>query len=280
MRKTIGLIAVALVLFGVPAQAEELALPNPGLLPGHVLYFLDGWAESIQAALTFDPSAKAERLARQAEERLAEARALAARGETERAERTVARYEEQLTKAQAQAEVARIRDDQQAEDVLARVAESTLRHQAVLAEVYERVPEQAKPSIEQAMDRSLRGYEASANALSGQKREELESRTQSLRQQAADRLNVVRGRSGSVETVPADSTQPAQDERAATPVESAVPAPSNDAAVESPQPSTTSSGDPVLDEACVTRIAEGKTSVEKRLTPEEEVRIQRECFSR
>lgn len=48
---------------------------------------------------------------------------------------------------------------------LAKASEATLKHQAVLADVYERVPEQAKGAIQRAIEAGMRGHEETFKAF-------------------------------------------------------------------------------------------------------------------
>jgi len=51
---------------------------------------------------------------------------------------------------------------------MARVGRATSKHLEVLAEVYEKVPEQAKPAIENAMKASVKGHEKAVEVLKAQ----------------------------------------------------------------------------------------------------------------
>ncbi|GAI47624.1 unnamed protein product, partial [marine sediment metagenome] len=109
----------------------------------------------------------AERYATLAAERLAEAQAVVEKGEPELAEKTLARYENQLEKSIARAEkaMAKGKSTEKVMEVLARVGQATSKHLEVLAEVYEKVPEQARPAIENAMKASVKGHEKAVEVL-------------------------------------------------------------------------------------------------------------------
>jgi len=62
------------------------------------------------------------------------------------------------------------------------VAEATLKHQQVLAEVYEQVPESAKSAIAHALEVSSRGYQQALSQLSQQKRDRVTRRLQQQKQ--------------------------------------------------------------------------------------------------
>ena len=145
-------------------QAQEIDLPSPGLTPDSPFYFLERIVEEIGTFFTFGDLKKAERHAALAAERLAEAQAIAGKGKPELTEKTLARYEMQLQNSIARAEKAQTKG-QNTEEVMTRVGQATSKHLEVLAEVYEKVPEQAKPAIENAMEASLKGHEKAVETL-------------------------------------------------------------------------------------------------------------------
>jgi len=130
-------------LFAGAVQAQTNDLPKPGMLPGNPFYFLKSWSEGIGTFFTFGDVAKAERFLNLSEKRSAEANALVAKGKPEIAEKAIGKYQAQLDRALAKAEEAKAKG-LDTDEVLAKVSEATLKHQAVLADVYERVTEQAK----------------------------------------------------------------------------------------------------------------------------------------
>lgn len=144
---------------------EDEELIDPGLLPNHPLYFLKTWSENIQTFFTFGQVNRANRHLALAEKRLAEAKSLMAQGETELAQKIMNRYQEQFAHAFTFAQQAKEKG-QNSDEIMAKIAENTLRHQAVLTRVYEQVPEEAKPAIERAMENSLRGHEQALENIS------------------------------------------------------------------------------------------------------------------
>lgn len=161
MSKTISSILVGLVLLGGAASAQTVDLPSPGIASGSPFFFIERLFENIGTFFTFGDANKARRLIALAEERLAEAKALTERGDSDNAERSSELYEEQFSEAQERAERSRNAD------ALATVTEATSKHFAVLEEVIERVPEQAKDSVRRALENSRQGQVAALQALSG-----------------------------------------------------------------------------------------------------------------
>ena len=164
--KTISLLITLafLISLGPVILAQEIELPDPGLTPDSPFYFLEIIVEEIGTFFTFGDLKKAERHATLAAERLAEAQAMAEKGNPELAEKTLERYGMQLQNSIARAEKAQD-TGKNIEKVMTRIGNATSKHLEVLAEVYEKVPEQAKPAVENAIKVSLRGHEKAVEAL-------------------------------------------------------------------------------------------------------------------
>ena len=156
-------------LFAGVAHAQTGDLPNPGMLPGNPFYFLKSISESIGTFFTFGDIAKAERFLSLAQARLAEAKALADKGDTDRAEQATEKYQERLDEALQKADDAKNKGED-VQDVLTKVAEATTRHQEILAHIYAKVPEQAKDAIRRAMEKSMKGHDTALNAISGKQK--------------------------------------------------------------------------------------------------------------
>ena len=202
MKKLLFIPLITIFLFAGAVQAQTTNdLPEPGMLPDSPFYFLKSWSENIGTFFTFDDVAKAERFLDLSEKRLAEANALVDKGKLEVAEKTIERYQEQFNTALAKAEEAKAKDFD-TDEVLAKASEATLKHQMVLADVYEKVPEQAKSAIERAMEKSMRGHEEALKAISGQKREEAMQRVEEKRQEVEQRLEGLRDKGTSTPTIP------------------------------------------------------------------------------
>lgn len=200
-KKVIAIFMVLAFLFGGVAYGQTNNLPDPGMLPDSPFYFLKSLSENIGTIFTFGDNAKAERFLNLSEKRLSEAKALADKGNTGMAERTIEKYHEQMENALSRAERARERGED-TDDVLTRVSEATLRHQETLADVHERVPEEAKPAIERAMERAMHGHEEAIKAISGEKREEVVEGVENKREEVEQRLEQLRERGIPVPEIP------------------------------------------------------------------------------
>jgi tetratricopeptide (TPR) repeat protein len=162
MRK-ISLIIASLVLVGFAGGvlAQETELPGPGLTPDSPFYFLESFFEGVGTFFTFGDVAKAERYAKLAAERIAEAKAVIDKGKPEFAQRALERYEGHLNKALIRAEKAKNKG-LEIEEVTDKVAEATGKHILVLEKVLEKVPEEAKEGIKKAKEVCMTGQK---NAL-------------------------------------------------------------------------------------------------------------------
>ena len=191
MKKIFLIPLLALFLVAGTANAQVEDLPKPGILPGNPLHILEIVSEGIGTLFTFGDVAKAERHLALAGERLAEASALAEKGKANRAEKATGKYQERLDKALAKTEDAK-KAERDTDAVLEKIAEAMIRHQEVLAGVYEKVPEQAKEAIQKAMENSARGYEIALDAVSKEKQEEVRSRVEQDTKDVEERLEDLR----------------------------------------------------------------------------------------
>ena len=200
-KKVFLTIVLTFFVFNSTAFAQEEVLPDPGMLPTSSFYFLKSWTESIGTFFTFGDVAKAERFLELSEKRLAEIDALTLAGETEAAEEVMNRYEKQLGHAFQWAEKAKLGGKDMGE-VLGKVSEATFKHQGVLMNVLERVPDQAKGAIERAMQQSMRGYEESMKGMTEQERERVMQNVQEKMQEVEVRMEGLRQKGLNMPSIP------------------------------------------------------------------------------
>jgi hypothetical protein len=96
--------------------------------------------------------------------RLNRAEAAAERGNDKGVEKALEEFEKLRRFGEEISQIAQGlgKDVDKVEELVARAASM---HLGVLAEVYERLPEQARPAVERAMEESMKGYERAAEAL-------------------------------------------------------------------------------------------------------------------
>ncbi|MBW3591241.1 MAG: hypothetical protein KY393_05265 [Actinobacteria bacterium] len=188
-----SLVAMLMVVMAAtPAAAQTEGLPDPGMLPSNGFYsFLERSAEAIGTFFTFGNDDKAARFLSLAEERLAEALELVQQDEIDDAEEALDRYRLQLEEAMDLAEGL---ESQEAEEISTQIAEATLKHLAVLAGVYEQVPEEAQAGIQRAMQASSAGHDRVLEALSAVEQQDVadqaQERIEELRQKRQKGLPV------------------------------------------------------------------------------------------
>lgn len=176
----IMLVLLLAAVFSLPVSAS--AATSPGVKPG-LFYFFDITFEKIGLFFTFNPEKKAKKALEYVDERLAEVEAVANENKPEAVATAMANYQKNVSLATAESK--EIKDKEKAENLLSTIADNTSRHQEVLAEVYNKVPDEAKKAIEKAIEISINGREEALKEIQGLKKtvEELQKDIESLKQQ-------------------------------------------------------------------------------------------------
>ncbi len=167
MFKKASLIFISLLLiltFTGKTNAQFDWLKSPGITPDSPFYFLDKMGEKIGMFFAFRTESKVKKALKYAEERLAEAEAMANENKAEKATKATENYQEQLNMIQNRIQEAK-QKGKSVEEVSSRVAQATSNHLAVLEDVLQKVPEEAKPAIERARERSKNGHLISIEAV-------------------------------------------------------------------------------------------------------------------
>lgn len=167
-------------------------LPNPGLTPDSPLYFLDTLGENIGLFLSRSLEAKAKKSFNYAEEKLAEAEDMAEKGNEEAAEEATGKHENYLDETNYNLNKARAlgRD---VDALAAHVAEKTLKHQAVLARVYDKLVAKgnvnAAAAVQKAMEKSLNGHNKALQAITNaQRKGELEAKGKKVKDKVEEKV--------------------------------------------------------------------------------------------
>ncbi len=129
------------------AEAVRTMFSDPGWLPDHPLYFVKKIFEGVRMMLTFDSSQKADLHMEFAKTRLAEAKAMADKNKTKETRRAVEEFDEEI-KGIGSGIGKNV-------SVLAKESESLEKSALVLGLVREKVPDEAKPAIEKAINNSV-----------------------------------------------------------------------------------------------------------------------------
>lgn len=187
-------VASLLVLFffsGIAhAQTEEL--PDPGITPDSPFYVFDTLGEDISLFFAFGDEAKTKKAVAIANEKVAEVQVMAEKDNEEGALKAAERYGEVISTAAEKLSTA-AQSGEGFDTALAElIAKATAIHVSVLTDVYEKVPDQAKPAIERAMQQSARGQEEAVQAVSGEKKEEVRQEVENQRQEVQQKLDTLR----------------------------------------------------------------------------------------
>jgi hypothetical protein len=89
----VSCLLITSLFWGGAVYAQDEELPDPGITPDSPFYFLDRWGKNISLFFTFGAEAKAKKALRYAEERLAEAQAMAAKNKIREMTRAANDYE-------------------------------------------------------------------------------------------------------------------------------------------------------------------------------------------
>jgi hypothetical protein len=160
-------VAIALALVALGGGTAYVA---QGSLPGDALYHVKLGTEQMGIMISGDSLARAERGLDFADRRIVEIEALVREGRLEHLDLAAGKYEDALSTTLARIEETigkGLVAGNVTGNVTGRVAEATVRHMEALANVHGEVPLEARHAIEVAMEASLAGYTAAAQALEG-----------------------------------------------------------------------------------------------------------------
>lgn len=155
--KKIFPILLTLVLVSTAGTAQSVnktqdsTEASPGLVPGNFFYGLENAVEQLEvsiAGMVGGPDLKSKALANNAQERLAEANALADRNQSEKASEMIQKYSGTLNESRS---IAQRNNNSELSSELENISS---KNTETLERVSEKVPEQAREAIQKAMDRS------------------------------------------------------------------------------------------------------------------------------
>lgn len=155
------------------AGLEEIEdIPEPFLSPNSPFYFLREWQEWVEGFLANSSEKKVALALKQADRRVGEIKHLVRINRTDLLDRTQARWEAKIQKAQEWAEKVTANQVEVKENVL----EATSKHLAVLEKVYENAPEQAQKGLQRAIDNAQRHQERMLEHFEAKEQEQLEEK--------------------------------------------------------------------------------------------------------
>lgn len=156
-------LLITSLLWSGTAYAQDEELPDPGLTPDSPFYFFDTWGKNIGMFFTFGDEAKARKALEYAEERLAEAQAMATANRTREMTRAANDYDEFLAMVCEKAERARLQGA--SDNISERVASAISKHLSVWDKLKDRVPEKAREAINRARTATMNRQRNALRAL-------------------------------------------------------------------------------------------------------------------
>jgi len=151
----ITLALISAVVLISPASAS--AATNAGVKPGSFWYGFDLAFEKVNLFFTFNSENKVKKALKYADERLAEAEAVAENNNTDAVKTAITNYEGNIAFAAEKSKD--VSDKEKAKALLTSIADNTSKHQEILADVLAKVPDEAKEAITKAIEVSRKEQE-------------------------------------------------------------------------------------------------------------------------
>jgi len=152
---------VLVVLFASPVSASVGT--KAGIKPSSFFYFFDTAFEKVSMFFTFNPEKKAQKALGYANERLAEAEAVAESNDAEAIKTAIIGYESNITFATEKSK--EVKEKGKTESLLASITDNTSRHQEILNNVLLKVPDEAKEAVTNALEFSQKRYEEATQQI-------------------------------------------------------------------------------------------------------------------
>jgi hypothetical protein len=170
---------------------EEIEdIPEPFISPNSPFYFLRNWQEWIEGIFANSSEKKVTLSLKQADRRIGEIKHLARIGRTDLLDRTQARWEEKIQKAEEWAEKIITNQAEVKENVL----EATSKHLAVLEKVYENAPEQAQEGLQRAINNAQRHQERMLEHFEAKEQKRIEKKVRNRLERFQQKHGLQRGR--------------------------------------------------------------------------------------
>jgi len=162
MNKTLtifGAIVLSLLIFSSASSVNAAFWSGKDLIaPDSSFGFLQTWKESIQTFFIFGVENKAKQYLHLADVRLDEYKKMIEQGKTDIAEKVLEKYQKQLNHALDKAEELK-NEGKDIKGLSQKIEEATSKHLEVLQENLQKVPEQAKKGIENAIENSQKNLD-------------------------------------------------------------------------------------------------------------------------
>ncbi len=157
--KVLCAVLALLMVPGAMAQENLTEVPvgrDAGITPDSLLYFFDRLMEKLELALALDQEKKIKVRLKHAEERLAEIREMQEKRKPEFIVELSNEYLREIEEVEREIEQAE-RKGGNVTEVKVEFVNTTARHVETLKRVYQLVPPEARPAVEQALNVSMQG---------------------------------------------------------------------------------------------------------------------------
>jgi len=155
-----------LLTFGYCATAQNtnVVIASPGVLPDNVFSVFQDLLERFQLFFAFSPREKAHLHLQFAEKRLAELNESIALNKTDLIPVLTKKFEKEMNETMKEVNATK-KSGQNVTELAEHVAAVTFKHHLVLQDVKQKVPDQAKDSIEHAINVSTHGHETAVENI-------------------------------------------------------------------------------------------------------------------
>lgn len=162
--KVVLLVVAAVLILGTPVFAQNIILAQPGFLPDNPLHPFQDFFEQLQLFFAFSSQDKANVHLQLAEKRLAELNLSIALNKTDLVPILTQDFENEINETENNINETQ-RLGQNVTALAQHVAEETFKHQLVLENLLNKVPDQARSGIENALNKSQEGHDNAVESI-------------------------------------------------------------------------------------------------------------------
>lgn len=177
MRKALLIFVVCFLLtVSLVSAAEE----SVGIEPDSMFYGLKLGMEKVRLIFTFNSAKKAELHMNYATRRLAEAKAMLSKGKKDYVEKSITKYNTELSDMQAELDAAKAKEEK-VDDLVTKIGTTIPKHTATLERLLknENMPDSAKKGLENALENSKKGREKALESVEKQVEKKAEPKAKS-----------------------------------------------------------------------------------------------------
>lgn len=178
MKKITSFLLIVFLL-AIFVATPVFAATNAGIKPNSFLYFFDTTFEKVNLFFTFNPEKKAKIALEYADERLAEVETLTGDKDSSSIKSVMDNYTANVALATEKSK--EVKDQQASENLFNTISDNASKNQEVLAGVLDKVPEEARDAILNAIEASKKEQEEAGKQIA-----ELKGEVEKLKQEVAE----------------------------------------------------------------------------------------------